>query len=352
MNVGGTAKQIELMMEGAPTKGITALLATGYVQGFEVEDSLISKLTFKRIENLGRSISPIKDLKSYFELKRIIKDFQPDIVHSHTFKAGLIARIQRGKFKKVHTYHGHLFDDQSFSKFKKKFILLAEKYLAARSDLLITVGLQVGDDLRKLGIGLKKKWVSIPPGVVPLQAIPRDVARVNMGLDRNKIYVGWLARVTQVKNPMRLIEVAKMLPEVDFLMAGGGDQLEEIKSLAPANLKTLGRINDVALFWSAVDYGISTSDNEGIPASLIEAQYLGIPLVATNVGSTKEVVEDGSTGYLALTNPKDLAEKLELLLHSKEAKSFSENAIKHAKEKFSPELMLDRHLNSYLELLS
>jgi glycosyltransferase involved in cell wall biosynthesis len=89
-----------------------------------------------------------------------------------------------------------------------------------------------------------------------------------------------------------------------------------------------------------------------MPIALIEAQLAGIPIVATDVGSSREVIENGVTGYITSTSPKDLAEKLELLLHSNEAKSFSENAIKHAKEKFSPELMLERHLNSYLELLS
>ena len=91
--------------------GADALLATGYVQGAEKEDDVTQSLKIVRVPHMGRKISPINDVRAYFELRKIVKDFNPEIVHSHTFKAGLLARLVPGKFARVHTFHGHLFED-------------------------------------------------------------------------------------------------------------------------------------------------------------------------------------------------------------------------------------------------
>jgi len=148
---------------------------------------------------MGRSINPVADLRAYFELKSAIREYQPDIVHSHTFKAGLLARLIPGSHKRVHTFHGHLFDDQSFSSLQKFVITCAERFNARRSDLLISVGSKVGVELRAAGIGTHKPWLSIAPGVEPLATTSYNGGFV----------VGWMARVTSVKNPMLAVEVAR-----------------------------------------------------------------------------------------------------------------------------------------------
>ena len=294
MNVGGTARYVGELVENISN----SKLASGFVQGSEVEDPSVSKLHVIRINHLGRKISPINDYKSWRELRAIIREHKPEIIHTHTFKAGLIGRLISGKHKHVHTFHGHLFDDSSFSLLEKKVITLTEKFLARRTDVLITVGQNVGQELRDAGIGVDQKWVSIAPGVQPLPVTNKSVARISLGLPDSVLIVGWMARMAPVKNPQLLLEVAKQLPEVQFVMAGGGDLLESIKVNAPTNVKVIGWA-DAAIFWSAVDVAISTSDNEGMPVALIEAQLAGLPVIATDVGSNSEVIQDKVTGLIS-----------------------------------------------------
>ena len=294
MNVGGTARYVSELVEAIPN----SKLATGFVQGSEVEDPSVSQLPVVRINHLGRKISLVNDYKAWRELREAVRECNPEIIHTHTFKAGLIGRLVRGKHKHIHTFHGHLFEDNSFSGLEKKIITLVEKWLAPRANVLVSVGLNVGKELREAGIGVGQKWVSIAPGVEALTLLEKSEARKSIGVNESEMLIGWMARMTSVKNPNLLLQVASRLPDVQFVMAGGGDLLETIKSNAPENVKVIGWA-DAATFWSAVDIAISTSDNEGMPVALIEAQLSGVPVIATNVGSNGEVIQDEETGLIA-----------------------------------------------------
>ena len=294
MNVGGTARYVSELVEAIPN----SKLATGFVQGSEIEDPSVSQLPVVRINHLGRKISLVNDYKAWRELREAVRECKPEIIHTHTFKAGLIGRLVRGKHKHIHTFHGHLFEDRSFSGLEKKIITLIEKWLAPRADVLISVGHNVGKELREEGIGVGQKWVSIAPGVEALTLLEQSDARKSIGVNESEMLIGWMARMTSVKNPNLLLQVASRLPDVQFVMAGGGDLLETIKSNAPENVKVIGWA-DAATFWSAVDIAISTSDNEGMPVALIEAQLAGLPVIATNVGSNSEVIQDEVTGLIA-----------------------------------------------------
>jgi glycosyltransferase involved in cell wall biosynthesis len=295
MNVGGTARYVSELVAAIPN----SKLATGFVQGSEVEDPSVSKIDVERIKHLGRKISLVNDYKAWRELREAVRECKPEIIHTHTFKAGLIGRLVRGQHKHIHTFHGHLFEDNSFSRLEKKIITLVEKWLAPRADVLVSVGLNVGKELREAGIGVGQEWVSIAPGVEALTLADKSEARKLIGVNESGMLIGWMARMAAVKNPNLLLQVASRLPDVQFVMAGGGDLLETIKSNAPTNVKVIGWA-DAATFWSAVDIAISTSDNEGMPVALIEAQLAGIPVIATNVGSNNEVIEDEVTGLIAI----------------------------------------------------
>ena len=279
LNVGGTARYITRLAEELPKHKIETFIATGFVQGSEQEDTSAKNLKVIRIPSLGRQINPIKDHFAFKQLLEIVKEVQPDILHTHTFKAGYIGRINTKEINKVagkrvkfvHTFHGHLFDDPEFGRLKRYAIAVIERFLAKRTDRLVTVGQSVMKDLDYRGIKGKTKSVSIPPCVKPLKLISKEKAFKKFKvIDKKRIKVLWLARVTGVKNPKRVIEIAKLLPQIDFFMAGGGDLLETMQQNAPKNLKILGwqKANELL---PIADLFLSTSENEGMSIAIIEA---------------------------------------------------------------------------------
>jgi len=359
LNLGGTAKYLIALNTGLNKSGIKSLIATGYVQEGEIEDPGVASLKPIRVKNLGRKISLINDFKAATQLRKVIIDTSPDLIHTHTFKAGLLVRVQKNKIEKqlgkrikfVHTYHGHLFDDPEFKGIKSIVINLIEKKLSKSSDQLITVGNKVEADLDSRGIRAKNKTVSIQPSVKPLKLISKNVALKKYKVkDTKRIKVLWLARVTGVKNPERAVEIAGSMPKIDFYLAGGGDLLEKIKNQAPNNLKVLGW-QDAKSILSIADIFLSTSENEGMPIALIEAQLAGIPVVATNVGSVSEVVINNKTGFVCSKSNAEFIKGIRTLAESKSLRTkFGKNGKAHALKMFSEKQLISTHKELYLKL--
>jgi len=347
MNVSGTARYVGELVKKIPNNK----LATGFVQGSEIEDPILEKLEFIRIPHLGRSISPISDFRAWLELRKIINEYKPEIVHTHTFKAGVLGRLVSGKHKRVHTFHGHLFDDQTFSVLEKRIIIIIEKFLARRTDLLISVGKKVGIELRAQGVGTNQPWLSIPPGVSALPRLGQKRARRSLGLLPNGFLVGWIARMAHVKNPFLFLAIANKLPEINFVMAGGGELLKETQRRAPKNVSVIGWA-DSATFWSAVDCAISTSDNEGIPIALIEAQLAGLPVIATNVGSTSEIVSNKVTGILTSKNVEEIVRAVSQFSANPTLREMvGKEGKKQAAKKFGINKMVNTHKRGYERLI-
>jgi len=350
LNVGGTARYITRLAQELPKHKIETYIATGFVQGSEEEDPSAKNLKVIRIPSLGRQINPIKDHFAFKQLIKVVKVVKPDILHTHTFKAGYIGRIKTKEINKaagkqvkfVHTFHGHLFDDPEFSGLKSLIITSFERRFAMRTDAIVAVGAQVAKELLEREIGQPEQFTNIPPGVKALK-LPN-------AKPRTKITIGWIARVTGVKNPLRALEIAKLFPDAQFLIAGGGDMLEQIKAQAPKNTKVLGW-TDAAKLFAASDIILSTSENEGMPIALIEAQLASKPVVATNVGGVAEVVLNKKTGFVTKKNTKDLAAALEKLIASKALRAAQGRAAKvHAAKAFSVEKMIKAHVSLYKKL--
>ena len=350
LNVGGTARYIARLVEELPKNKIETFIATGFVQGSEQEDPSAKNLKVIRIPSLGRQINPVKDHFAFKQLLEVVKEIEPDILHTHTFKAGFIGRIKTKEINKaagkrvkfVHTFHGHLFDDPEFSGLKSLIITSFERRFAMRSDAIITVGNQVAKELLEREIGQPEQFTNIPPGVEPLK-LPK-------AMPRTKVTIGWIARVTGVKNPMRTLEIAKLFPDAQFLIAGGGDLLDQVKAQAPKNTRVLGWTNAAQLFADS-DIILSTSENEGMPIALIEAQLASKPVVATNVGGVAEVVLNNKTGFVTKKNTQEQAKALEKLIDSKALRTAQGKAAKtHATKAFSVKKMINAHVSLYKKL--
>ena len=359
LNLGGTAKYLITLNSGLNKSGIKSLVATGYVQEGEIEDPEVTALKPIRVKNLGRKISLINDFKAAAQLRKVILDTTPDVIHTHTFKAGLLVRMQRNKIEEelgkrikfVHTYHGHLFDDPQFRGIKSIVIKIIERKLSKKTDQIITVGEAVKADLNNIHIYGKKKTISIPPAVKPLKLNNKDSALKKFRVkDKKRVRVLWLARVTGVKNPKRLVDIARETPEIDFYMAGGGDLLESISKQAPDNLKVLGW-QDARSILPIADVFLSTSENEGMPIALIEAQLAGIAVVATNVGSVSEVIVNNKTGLLCSKSNAELIKAINKLAQNKSLRSkFGKAGKTNALKLFSEKKLISTHKDIYLKL--
>ena len=352
LNVGGTARYITQLANELPKHGIETYVATGFVQGAEVEDESAQSIDLIRIKSMGRSINPIKDNFARKQLDKIIAEVKPDIIHTHTFKAGYITRMKKQSIPVIHTFHGHLLDDPEFSGFKSKVIIKLERILAKKSSKLVTVGRRVSEELLEQRIGHRTQFVNIPPGVVAVDITHKEQALKNLNLeDDGKPLVGWIARVTGVKNPMRALEVADALPDTRFVMVGGGDLLDQVKAAAPANVSVIGWAEAADLF-GATDIILSTSENEGMPVALIEAQLAGKPVVATDVGSVSEVILNHETGIVTNKNAGSLASAIESLVLDKTTREeMGRLAIARAQALFSVDRMINAHIELYKSIV-
>jgi glycosyltransferase involved in cell wall biosynthesis len=352
LNVGGTARYITQLANELPKHGIETFVATGFVRGAEVEDPSAQSIDLIRVPAMGRSIRPIKDHLARKQLDKIIQEVKPDIIHTHTFKAGYVIRMRKQPAPVVHTFHGHLLDDPEFSGFKSKIIVELERKFAKSSAKLVTVGRRVADELLEQKIGHRAQFVNIPPGVVAVNVTPTEQALANLNLEDNGApIVGWIARVTRVKNPMRALEVADALPDTRFVLAGGGDLLEEVKSKAPSNVSVIGWADAADLF-GAADIILSTSENEGMPVALIEAQLAGKPVVATDVGSVSEVILNHETGIVTNKNAGSIASAIESLILDKTTRDeMGRLATARAQALFSVDRMINAHIELYKSIV-
>jgi glycosyltransferase involved in cell wall biosynthesis len=354
VNRGGTAKWLEVLSQGLTVNGHISLLVAGNVHKNEIEDPLFQRLGGIRVSNLGRSISLQSDIRAFMELRRIIKEHKPDLINTHTSKAGVLGRIAAisilsGKPALVHTYHGHLLYGY-FGKLKIKIIITIEKFLAQFSSTLIVSGERVRNELLDVGIGTKSKFVLIKPGIPALKFQNKIDSRKNFGVSPNAIVVGWLGRLTEIKHPERVLELANWNPGVVFLLGGDGELHKLMSKMAPSNVRIVGWTTPETL-WGASDIAILTSDNEAQPISLVEAAMAGLPTVAFDVGSIGSVVANGETGFL-VENLREMSDRITVLAKNELLRSeMGVSAVEKMNEEFSEVNFVNGHIQTYKKAL-
>jgi glycosyltransferase involved in cell wall biosynthesis len=298
------------------------------------------------------------DLRAFFSLIALIRRERPDVVHTHTAKAGVLGRIATilsgSKALRIHTFHGHLLHGY-FAGWKVRLVIAIEKFLATKTDVLIAVGNQVKDDLLAVEIGKPDQYRVFFPGLpAPAEIDPQDV-RKKLGLDAETLYCTFVGRLTQIKRPDRLLDVAAACVARDldlhFLIAGEGELFESSKARAEREelpITFLGWRSDIDQLFAASDMAILTSDNEGIPLTLIQAAFAGIPIVATKVGSIADIVVDGETGFLTSTQAGAMASALSALVTDEELRfELGSLGKAHAQRFFSLEKSLADHSSLY-----
>lgn len=348
MNVGGPAVIVADLMRGLDPARYNQELITGFCDENEADylETVATDISATRIAGLGRSISPLADLRAFISLIVKIKKERPDVIHTHTAKAGVLGRlaamIAGSRALRVHTFHGHLLHGY-FAGWKISLVVAIEKYLAKHTDYLIAVGNQVRLDLLAAGIGREDQYRTFFPGLPKPDTFDKNSERAKLGLAPEKIYCTYVGRLTHIKRPDRLLEVAtrtaKSHPNLHFLIAGEGELFLTSKARATAEnlpITFLGWRSDIAQLFAASDLAILTSDNEGIPLTLIQAAQAGLAIVAPNVGSISDIVLDGKSGILTKPDSEEMAIAVGKLVDSAELRArYGEAGKIHADQNFS-----------------
>jgi glycosyltransferase involved in cell wall biosynthesis len=364
MNVGGPALLISNLISHSKSKEFEHLLLTGWCDDDEVEYANFRAidLPIVRVKGLGRRIDLKSDFIAFLEIRRVMKEFNPNIVHTHTAKAGIIGRLAslslHRRHKRVHTFHGHLLYGY-FNKYKTKLIIGFEKFFAYFTDKIITVGSAVRDELLRAGIGDLTKYVVVPPGITFKEVPDRRKACMQLQIPYEDRYVSWIGRLTSIKSPQRVIDIAlvckRLNIDVVFLIAGGGSLKDELmKKSQELNLpiRFIGWTDQVDNILSVSEAVLSTSENEGMSISLIEAQVAGIPVIATDVGSTNEVVMHGVTGFCEKYSSVLFAQRIDTLLSDKELRERMKfNSRELSTKSFSISNMVKQHIEIYENLM-
>jgi glycosyltransferase involved in cell wall biosynthesis len=364
MNIGGPAVLVADLIRNIDSQTFKQLLVTGYCEVNESDylDEVATDIEAVRIPGLGRSVSALKDVSAFIGLIREIRKFNPDLIHTHTAKAGVLGRIAgliaKPSARRVHTYHGHLLHGY-FRKGKTLLVVFIERILAWISHGLVSIGTNVKRDLLRAGIGTEGKFHVIFPGLQDLQHFSKKQARDELGLDLKKIYIVFVGRLTHIKRPDRLIEIASELknnfPNVHILVAGAGELFDTTKTQSESKnlpITFYGWRNDIARILSASDIAILCSDNEGIPLTLIQAAQSGLPIVSTDVGSVSDIVKNGENGTLVTCSSSELSQALEILIEDEVLRvNYGVAGKERAGKFFSSRSMVVSHEQLYQELL-
>ncbi len=335
------------------------------------------------IPEMRRSVNPANDLIAYRKISKLIRQFKPDIVHTHASKAGTIGRLAAIRNKVpiiVHTFHGHVFHSY-FGSSKTNIFINIEQGLANQSSKIIAISDKQKEELSEVyKIAPPEKFEVIPLGF-DLQRFQENNAQKRMTfreqykLNESDIAIGIVGRLAPVKNHELFIRAIKKVKDqtqanIRAFIVGDGECLSDLQNLC----KTLGLdyqyapngnaetstitftswIKNIDTAYPGLDIVAMTSLNEGTPVSLIEAQAANKSIVSTNVGGIENIVIPNKTALLTKNNcVDDFSEKLKMLVENESMRnSQAERGWEHVKEKFHYTRLVRDTENLYYKLLN
>jgi glycosyltransferase involved in cell wall biosynthesis len=324
LNVGGPARHAVILDEGLRRRGFDTLLVFGSIGP---DEASLEELAHERglpttyIPELGRRIRAWGDARAFVAILGLLRRWKPDVVHTHTAKAGTLGRLavlaynvtvrRPERCATLHTFHGHVFTSY-FGRIGSMLVRLVERALARITDRIVTISERQREDITtRFRIAPKSKVVVVPLGLdlgALLAMHGRSAAsREAFGLGPGDFVVGYVGRLVPIKDLATLLRgtamAADRLSSLRLLVAGDGDARPSLEALArqldlDRRIRFLGWQRDLPSLYSTMDLFALTSLNEGTPVSMIEAMAAGVPVVATDVGGVPDVVEHGITGQL------------------------------------------------------
>jgi len=324
------------------------------------------------IEEMVRAPNLKSDRQAYAKLKAIIREFKPDIVHTHASKAGALGRKAAyacGVPVIVHTFHGHVFHSY-FGKAKTLMFKTIERNLARKSTGIIAISAVQKDELSKEhGICKSEKISVIPLGfdLLPFQEksiSKRDQTREEYHVESDAVAVAIVGRLAPIKDHDFFLHVIEEVmintsKKLRVFIVGDGperdsisEQVDKLNISHPGVITMTSWIKDIGAFNAGMDILCLTSKNEGTPVSLIEAQAGNIPVITTDVGGVRDIMIDGETGYIIPPGDKELYTQrlFELVEDEKKRAKMSQKGWKFVEDKFQYKILI-RNMDSYYKKL-
>lgn len=317
LNIGGPAVAVTLLTERMGAPDFESVLVCGSIEPGEGDMTyyaLQKGIEPIVIPELGRSLNPIRDLRTLWKMYQLIRMWKPDVVHTHAAKAGFVGRVaarMAGVPVIIHTFHGHVFRGY-FSPSKTRFFLMLERLTARMSDTIITLSDGLRRELAEDYRITRKGRITVLPLGLDLESF-RMTARKSGGFrEKWKVatdapLIGLVGRLTPIKNHRLFVEAAaevlKQRPNARFAIVGDGELREEIEGLVDriglreAMIFT-GWERDLPPVYSDLDVLVISSINEGTPVTVIEGLAAGCPVVATAVGGVPDLLDQGELGRL------------------------------------------------------
>ncbi len=326
MNVGGPARCVLNLAGGLTGPEFETLVATG--RSGVGEGDLASEISaigipLARIGGMGRELSLARDFNAFRAIRKLIATFRPHIVHTHTSKAGVLGRLAailcrppgggRAAHRRpriVHTFHGHVLDGY-FGPWRSSLFREVERWLAARTDVIVAVTASVRQELiERHGVGRPDQYRIIPSGgdapVVARDRSTGDVLRAELGLGIGPV-AGVVGRMVPVKgHDLLLAALGRIFAEVadlTFLFVGDGPLRKKYEAHAArlglsSRVRFLGNRSDVARIMSTLDFLLLPSRKEGLPTVLLEAAAAGVPIAASRIPGVTDLFENGSSALV------------------------------------------------------
>jgi glycosyltransferase involved in cell wall biosynthesis len=374
MNVGGPAIQAALLSAGLEGDKFSCTLITGQVRPNESDMSYLARelgVESLVIPELHKGSNIIDDLISFCKLYKFLKKEKPDIVHTHGAKAGALGRLAArltGVPVIIHTFHGHMFRSY-YNWLKTKYFLLVERLLARITDKIIVISeSQKGEIKRYLNLKDDNKLPLVLLGFELDRFLKinkgEDKLRQKESIPQEAIVVGTAGRLTAIKNYEMFIKAAKEIKKrsndkiIKFLIVGGGELKNKLTALSSKlgiqkDVIFAGWRKDMDSVYTAMDIVVLTSLNEGTPVSLIEALASAKPVVATDVGGVREVVENGKSGFVVPSNDINaFSEATSILINDKKKRyEFGLYGRDFVKERHSKDKLIKAIDNLYCDQL-
>jgi len=336
----------------------SVIVASGE-QGYDGE--LAKNLQTKNVKyiylhHVKRAINPYHDFLAFWQIKKLIKQEKPDVVHLNSSKISILGSLAnksivnlKSKIKIVYTVHGWVFNE-NLNYFKKLIYKILERFTARFKDKIICLSEFEKNNTINNKIAPTEKISVIYNGREQINFLTREQAREKLGIPKDAVAIGSIGNLYKNKGYEYLIKSMNRLQIADCRLQIIGEGLEsnnlksEIRNQKlDDKIKIMGNISDAAKFLHAFDIYVCSSIKEGLPYTILEAMQAGLPIVSTNVGAIPEIITDSENGLLVEPkNPKQLAEKIQYLINNPEiAKRLGENA-KEKVKKFSLEKMVKK----------